>query len=311
MIVSDYLTVLAEGLLRRVLELAWNDLTPRFGRPCYHVDGEGREAQFVIIAYGKLGGIELNYSSDLDLVFLYDGSGDQQQTNGPRKIENPLFFAKLVRRIIYWLTTQTGAGELYPVDTRLRPSGKAGLLVSSLDAFIEYQRNQAWTWEHQALVRARPVAGAIKLGEQFIEMRQTILSRQRDPQQLRNEVREMRKRMRENLGSSKPDYFHLKQDPGGIADIEFMVQYAVLAHAHQYPALLTYTDNIRQLDGLEHMGILSSEDATLLRDAYRGLRRQLHRLTLQEGSDLIPHDAVPDYQQGVVRIWQRLMETED
>lgn len=311
MVVSDYLTVLAEALLRRVLELAWNDLTPRFGQPCCYLDGERREAQFVIIAYGKLGGIELNYSSDLDLVFLHDSCGTQQQTTGPREIENPLFFAKLVRRIIYWLTTQTGAGELYPVDMRLRPSGRSGLLVSSLDAFAEYQRHQAWTWEHQALVRTRPVAGAATLGEQFLEVRQEILSRQRDPRLLRHEVREMRERMRENLGSSKPGYFHLKQDPGGIADIEFMVQYVVLAHAHQYPALLTYTDNIRQLDGLEQMGILCSEDAALLRDAYRGLRRQLHRLTLQNGSDLIPQDAVPDYQQEVVRIWQCLMETED
>jgi glutamate-ammonia-ligase adenylyltransferase len=311
MIVSDYLTVLAEELLCRVLELAWNDLTPRFGQPCYHVNGERREAQFVIIAYGKLGGIELNYSSDLDLVFLYDGSGDRQQTNGPREIENQLFFAKLVQRIIYWLTTQTAAGELYPVDTRLRPSGKAGLLVSSLDAFAEYQRNQAWTWEHQALVRARPVAGSSTLGEQFLEVRQEILSRARDPKLLRDEVRDMRARMREALGSGKIGYFHLKQDPGGIADIEFMVQYAVLAYAHHYPALLTYTDNIRQLDGLEDMGILSSGDAILLRDAYRGLRRLLHRLTLQETGDLIPQNAVPDYQQGVVRIWQRLMETED
>jgi glutamate-ammonia-ligase adenylyltransferase len=311
MIISDYLTVLAEALLRRVLELAWNDLTPRFGQPCYYMDGERREAQFVIIAYGKLGGIELNYSSDLDLVFLHDSSGAHQQTHGPREIENPSFFAKLVRRIIYWLTTQTAAGELYPVDMRLRPSGRSGLLVSSLDAFVEYQRNQAWTWEHQALVRARPVAGSAKLGEQFIKVRQEILSRPRDPQLLRNQVREMRQRMRENLGSSKPGYFHLKQDSGGIADIEFMVQYAVLAYAHRYPVLLTYTDNIRQLDGLEQMGILSSEDATLLRDAYRGLRRQLHRLTLQERGDLIPQNAVPDYQQGVVEIWQRLMETGD
>lgn len=311
MIVSDYLTEIAEVLLRRVLELAWNDLTPRFGQPRCETNGVLRNARFVIIAYGKLGGIELNYSSDLDLVFLHDSSGAQQHTSGgPREIDNATFFSKLVRRIIYWLTTYTAAGELYEVDMRLRPSGRAGLLVSSLDAFAEYQRNQAWTWEHQALVRARPVAGDPVLAAGFADVRREVLSRARDPVQLRVEVREMRQRMRQNLGSSTPGYFHLKQDPGGIADIEFMVQYAVLANAHQHPVLLTYTDNIRQLDGLEQIGILSSQNATLLRDAYRSLRRQLHRLTLQDKDDLIVNSEAPAYCDEVVDIWQRLMEDE-
>jgi glutamate-ammonia-ligase adenylyltransferase len=308
MVVSDHLTEIAEVLLRKVLELAWADLLPRFGVPICTEDGQQREAHFAIIAYGKLGGIELNYGSDLDLVFLHDSAGQQQHTNGQRSIENAAFFAKLVKRIIHWVTTRTAAGELYEVDTRLRPSGRAGLLVSSLDAFIEYQQHQAWTWEHQALVRARVVAGSTALAEQFEAIRRDVLSRERDPIQLRREVREMRERMREELGSQESGAFHLKQDPGGIADIEFMVQYAVLAHAHRYPALLAYTDNIRQLDGLEEYGILSVTDATLLRDAYRDLRRHIHRLTLQEQPNLVPLAAVQSQREAVVRIWRQLME---
>jgi len=310
MIVSDHLTEIAEVLLRKVLELAWADQTVRYGKPCCVIDGERRAAQFAIIAYGKLGGIELNYGSDLDLVFLYDGDGTEQHTDGPRQIDNATFFARLTRRIIYWLTTPTSAGKLYEVDIRLRPSGRAGLLVSSMDAFAKYQHHQAWTWEHQALARARVVAGSATLAERFAALRREVLSRTRDPAVLREEVRAMRERMREQLGSTEPGCFQLKQDPGGIADIEFMVQYNVLANARRYPELLTYTDNIRQLDGLEQAGVLSTEDATLLRDAYRGLRRRSHLLTLQDQSSLVPADdaELRPYRQAVSRLWQRIME---
>jgi glutamate-ammonia-ligase adenylyltransferase len=310
MIVSDYLTEIAEVLLRKVLALAWADLIARHGRPYCVVDGQRRKAGFAIVAYGKLGGIELNYGSDLDLVFLYDSCGEHQQTEGPRELDNPTFFARLVQRIIYWLTTRTGAGELYDVDTRLRPSGRSGLLVSSFEAFAEYQRHQAWTWEHQALVRARVVAGPPDLAERFTAIRREVLSSERDPVKLRQEVREMRERMCRELGSHRPGWFDLKQDRGGIADIEFMVQYIVLAHAHRYPDLLNYTDNIRQLAGLEWFSLLSSQDATLLRNAYRGLRRQLHRLTLQEQPGVVPVEEVQDYRAEVSELWRKLMETE-
>jgi glutamate-ammonia-ligase adenylyltransferase len=310
MIVSDYLTEIAEVLLRQILTLAWADLFPRFGHPCCVENGESRDAGFAIVAYGKLGGIELNYGSDLDLVFLHDSAGERQQTSGPREIDNPTYFAKLVQRIIHMLTAHTAAGDLYDVDTRLRPSGRAGLLVSSLAAFAEYQRHQAWTWEHQALVRARVVAGPPALAERFTAIRREVLGRERDPQALRQEVREMRERMRAEMGSSQAGYFHLKQDRGGIADIEFMVQYKILANAYRYPELLTYTDNIRQLDGLERFGILAREDATLLRDAYRGLRRRIHRLTLQEQPSLVPEEELRDYRDGVTRIWRWLMESD-
>ncbi len=308
MIVSDHLTEIAETLLRKVLELAWGDLLPKFGQPRCVVANVERDAQFAIIAYGKLGGIELNYGSDLDLVFLHDSAGVRQFTVGPRPIDNSTFFAKLVQRIISLLTTRTGAGDLYEVDTRLRPSGRAGLLVSSFEAFTEYQRHQAWTWEHQALVRTRMVAGPAVLAERFQTIRREVLQRQHDPVALRREVREMRERMRTELDSSTAEVFDLKQGRGGIADIEFMVQYEVLANARHCPDLLIFTDNIRQLDGLERLGILSAADADQLRNAYRGLRRRVHQLKLQEQPAQVSNDVARDKRDSVVRIWRQIME---
>jgi glutamate-ammonia-ligase adenylyltransferase len=309
MIVSDHLTEIAEVLLRKVLDLAWADLLTKFGQPRCVVEGEERDARFIIVAYGKLGGIELNYGSDLDLVFLHDSAGDRQITAGPRQIDNASFFAKLVQRIISLLTTRTGAGDLYEVDTRLRPSGRAGLLVSSFEAFVEYQHHQAWTWEHQALVRTRVVAGPGVLAERFQAIRRKILQRERDPGLLRQEVRDMRERMRAELDVSTAEVFDLKQGRGGIADIEFVVQYEILANAHRYPDLLTYTDNIRQLDGLERFGILSIADAARLRNAYRGLRRRIHLLKLREQPARVPADDALEVRESVIRIWRRLMES--
>ncbi|MFZ1493932.1 MAG: bifunctional [glutamate--ammonia ligase]-adenylyl-L-tyrosine phosphorylase/[glutamate--ammonia-ligase] adenylyltransferase [Candidatus Competibacter denitrificans] len=308
MIVSDHLTEIAEVLLRKVLELAWADLLPKFGQPRCMSDGVERDARFAIVAYGKLGGIELNYGSDLDLVFLHDSAGDRQLTTGPRQIDNPSFFAKLVQRVIYWLTTRTGAGDLYEVDTRLRPSGRAGLLVSSFEAFAEYQYHQAWTWEHQALTRARAVAGPPELAERYQALRRDVLRMARNPQTLRCDVCEMRERMRAELDASNAETFDLKQGCGGIADIEFMVQYKVLANAQRYPDLVIYPDNIRQLDGLERSGSLSIADAARLRNAYRNLRRRIHLLKLQEQSACVPVAEASDARKAVVGIWRRLME---
>lgn len=311
MIVSDHLTEIAETLLRKVLELAVAELVAKFGQPHCVVDGEQRQAGFAIIAYGKLGGIELNYGSDLDLVFLHDSAGERQLTAGPRQIDNATFFARLVQRIIHFLTTPTGAGDLYEVDTRLRPSGRAGLLVSSFEAFAEYQHHQAWTWEHQALTRARVVAGSPELSKRYQQLRCEILSRARDPDLLREEVRNMRERMRNELDESNADLFDLKQGRGGIADIEFMVQYKVLANAYRYPDLLIYTDNIRQLDGLERFGMLSVANAARLRNAYRSLRRRIHLLKLQEQPACVPVAEAESARQTVTAIWQRLMEGAD
>ncbi|MBI2779659.1 MAG: bifunctional [glutamate--ammonia ligase]-adenylyl-L-tyrosine phosphorylase/[glutamate--ammonia-ligase] adenylyltransferase [Gammaproteobacteria bacterium] len=308
MVVSDHLTEIAEVVLAQVLALAWHHLTERHGQPRYKSDGQIRAPGFAIVGYGKLGGIELSYGSDLDLVFLHDSAGEEQYTTGPKVIDNAVFFARLGQRIIHILNTQTPAGVLYEVDTRLRPSGASGLLVSDMEAYSAYQRSQAWTWEHQALVRARIVAGNSEINERFTTLRHEILSRHRDAATLRREVREMRERMRRELASRNPGCFDLKQHPGGIADIEFMVQYGVLAWACDHPALLRFTDNIRQLQGFLDAGLMPEADVRLLSDAYRAYRAAMHRLTLQDEPAVVADSEFREYRDGVEGIWRRVME---
>ncbi len=305
MVVSDYLTYIAETITARVLDQVWNYLTARHGRPT-GIDSQGMG--FAIIAYGKLGGIELGYGSDLDLVFLHSNSAANAMTDGDRQISDDLFFARIGQRLIHMLTARTAAGLLYEVDMRLRPSGNSGMLVSSLDAFNEYQNNMAWTWEHQALLRARPVAGDQEVITRFQEIRREVLSQQRDPDKLRGEVVEMREKMRVSLDKSNSELFDLKQGLGGIADIEFMVQYAVLRWANKYPDLLDWTDNIRLLASLARHGIFADEVAQLLADAYRSFRSVSHRLTLQERPALVSQNELEAERTGVREIWNSEME---
>ena len=306
--VSDQLTWIAEAILNHVLDMTWRQAIARYGQPRCVIDGQARDAGFAIIAYGKFGGIELGYGSDLDLVFLHDSAGEQQMTDGDKCIENAVFFVRLGQRIVHALTTFTPAGQLYEVDTRLRPSGAAGTLVSSVQAFDRYQREDAWTWEHQALVRARPVAGSEQIAEQFQRTRADVLSRTREIRALRREVREMRERMWRELGSRKAWQFDLKKDPGGIADIEFMVQYSVLAHAHDHHALTEFTDNIRILDRLAACSVLSPDSACCLQDAYRGFRDRIHALSLQGKGAVVDANECSEQRAGVRRSWRELME---
>lgn len=305
--VSDHLTDIAEVLLRQALNLVWRDLSRQYGEPACHVASEDMRPGFIVVAYGKLGGIELGYGSDLDLVFLHGSRGERQHTDGTRPIDNGVFFARLAKRFIHLLTAHTPAGVLYEVDARLRPSGASGLLVSSMEAFGAYQRQQAWTWEHQALVRARVVAGDDALGKEFDTVRREVLERQRDPGTLRTEVREMRERMRKTLGSATAGSFDLKQDTGGIADIEFVVQYGVLLWAHQRPEILQYTDNVRLLDAVASVGLLPPGDAHLLADAYRTYRARAHALALQERKAVVPDTEFRDLRDGVTAVWQQLL----
>ncbi len=278
--VSDHLTWLAEVLLQKVLELSWNLMVQRHGEPWCGSGSERRRARFAIIGYGKLGGLELGYGSDLDVVFLHDSEGEPARTAGPRVIENSEFFGRVAQRVVHLLGAFTPAGRLYEVDTRLRPSGASGLLVSGLDAFARYQEGAAWTWEHQALVRARFVAGDPEVGQSFAGVRQRILGRRRDRQALRAEVLEMRGKMLAEHASRDAQVFDLKRDRGGITDIEFMVQYWVLANASEYPKLCAWPDKVRTLDVLGEVGVINPELGTALADAYRDMRNRIHRLTL-------------------------------
>ncbi|MCF5228334.1 MULTISPECIES: bifunctional [glutamate--ammonia ligase]-adenylyl-L-tyrosine phosphorylase/[glutamate--ammonia-ligase] adenylyltransferase [unclassified Pseudomonas] len=314
--VSDYLTWLAEAILEQVLALAWRQTVARHGSP-QRVDGSLCDPGFIIVGYGKVGGIELGHGSDLDLVFIHDGD-PQAETDGAKPIDGAQFFTRLGQRIIHLLTTQTNSGQLYEVDMRLRPSGASGLLVSSLGAFERYQENEAWTWEHQALIRARVLVGSQDVGHAFEQVRANVLGRERDLAKLRQEVSEMRAKMRDNLGTKATaagtganafeptTVFDLKQDAGGIVDIEFMVQYAALAWSAQHPSLLRYTDNIRILEGLEQVGLMPAADAHLLREVYKAYRSAAHRQALQNEAGTVAGDQFADERRQVMRIWNEL-----
>ncbi len=308
MVVSDHLTAIAQVSLRKVLELAWRDMAARHGEPRMDDDGGRRTAPFAIAAYGKLGGLELGYGSDLDIVFLHASEGSRQRTDGSKPVDNAVFFARLGQRIVHYLTTATAEGTLYELDFRLRPAGAKGLLVNGLEALRDYLFNDAWTWEHQALVRARVVAGNPQIEARFAEIRREVLLMPRDPQTLKREVREMRERMREELGSGGGGGFDLKQDAGGIADIEFMVQYAALRWASRLGDYLDFTDNIRLLEGIADARLMAVEDVELLTDAYRAYRARVHALALQEETTVKGDGDFDHYREGVVRIWQTLME---
>ena len=311
--VSDYLTQLAEVILQYVLDLSWQRLVARHGYP----DGIVTEApNFAIIGYGKLGGIELSHGSDLDLVFIHDANPTGQTSGdyeGKRVLDNITFYMRLGQKIIHFLNTQTLSGQVYEVDMRLRPSGNSGLLVSSFSAYRKYQHESAWTWEHQALVRARPIAGNSDLAEQFDQLRREVLAQERPQDQLRKDVLEMRAKMRGKLGSSSKDQaagrFHLKQDAGGIVDIEFMVQYAVLAWSHNNLELTRYTDNIRILGCLQEFGQLGTQEVQQLIEAYKAFRSIDHRLALQQQPSIVDGKQWETERQNVTRIWHKLFDS--
>lgn len=304
--VSDHLSDLAETILDHVITLCWNYLTQRHGKPAARIDNTNCAKGFAVIAYGKLGGLELGYGSDLDLVFIH--AGTPGQTSGDASpIENTQFYSRLGRRVIHILTANTSAGKIYEIDMRLRPSGSAGVLVSQFESFASYQSQDAWTWEHQALLRARAIAGDDGLVKWFENTRKEILTLKRDPLKLKKEVKDMRDRMRRELLKQDPDTFDLKQGRGGIVDIEFLIQYLILLHAHQFPDLVTYPDNVRQIRSLEETGILDETTAYLLRRAYLVYRATTHRLNLKEESSTLPGGTYLDVRRRVISVWNRYM----
>lgn len=304
MVVSDYLTDIAEVTLGAVLDQCWAHLVARHGVP-QNVFGDN--TGFAVIGYGKLGGVELGYGSDLDLVFLHGNRDPNGMTDGERKMPNDVFYARLAQRMIHMLNAHTPSGILYEVDTRLRPDGASGLLVSPLHAFARYQSESAWTWEHQALLRARAVAGDPAVCSRFRSVRLEVLERERPLERLLSEVREMREKMRTQLDRSDAERFDLKQGRGGIADIEFMVQYAVLRWAARYPDLLEWTDTIRLLDGLSRHSLLPGRTTEKLADAYRALRSVYHRNALRTEPGLIPKALLLDERRQMSQLWDEIM----
>ena len=285
--VADDLSALADSVLRITTQWCWNRLKNR------HRD----VPQFGIIGYGKLGGKELGYGSDLDIVFVFDDDDERA----------PEIYAAYVRKLINWLVVKTGEGDLFEIDTALRPNGNSGLLVASFAAYADYQRqrgsNTAWTWEHQAMTRARFVLGSEDLRTRFDAVREAVITAERDPAALRAEIHAMRERLR----AAHPPHgegFNVKHSPGGMIDVEFAVQYLVLAHARVHPELIGNVGNIALLRRAQAVGLLPPGVGQAAADAYRALRRAQHKARLDESSLRMDAQALHAERQAVLALWQ-------
>jgi glutamate-ammonia-ligase adenylyltransferase len=243
-----------------------------------------------IIGYGTFGAAELGYNSDLDIVFLFEAVAGE--SNGDRPLPPERYYARMAQRVLSFLTVMTPSGRLYEVDTRLRPNGRAGSLVSSITAFREYQLNEAWTWELQALTRARHIAGDQGVSVQFNRIRQEVLCRQREESELASDLLEMRRKMnREHLADSHIDSMHSpKYRPGGLVDIEFIAQLGVLASARLYPRLLQASSTLAQLNELMSIDWLTEQEASILKNTAIALRQQRLMASLIQGKSVEPED---------------------
>jgi glutamate-ammonia-ligase adenylyltransferase len=240
-------------------------------------------------------------------VFLHDSAGAHQQTAGPKVVDNEVFFLRLAQRLVHLLTVHTAAGRLYEVDVRLRPSGKGGLAFTQIAAFEEYQRREAWTWEHQALLHSRWVAGDAGLGAAYRRIRRAVLTEAVKVETLRAEIVAMRERMRAEHGRPREGLFDLKQDRGGIADIEFLAQYWVLRHVRQHPPLAEFPDTIRHLESVGSAALVDHRVIDRLVNAYRAYRQAAHHLSLEQRPPLVDAAAFAGMREAVAAVWDRVM----
>jgi [glutamine synthetase] adenylyltransferase / [glutamine synthetase]-adenylyl-L-tyrosine phosphorylase len=308
--VSDYLTEIAEIIVEQAMQLAWRQMTAQFGVPHYlGPDGARHVVKICAVGYGKLGGYELGYASDLDLVFLHDSGTEGAETDAAKPVDNQVFFIRFAQRAIHLLTVHSAAGRLYEVDVRLRPSGKGGMLITRIGAFVEYQEKEAWTWEHQALLHARAVAGDRSLRGEFERVRIDLLMRCVRRDTLRDEVRNMRERMRRELSRARrgPGKFDIKQDAGGTADIEFLAQYWALLHAHTHPPVAMFADTIRQLESVASADLVPQATVDVLVNAYRGYRERAHHLSLENAEPIVADGEFAETRAAVTAIWNATM----
>ena len=302
--VSDRLTWIAESVLQSACDYAWNFMQQRHGLPGGMEEGR---SPFMIIGYGKLGGIELGYGSDLDVVFLYEGLDKSLMSSGKRALENGIYFTRMAQKVISIMTINMPSGDLYEIDSRLRPNGASGLLVNSLESFQRYQQDKAWTWEHQALVRTRAVIGDVQGRKAFDSFKQSFIQQVRQDKTIKASVQEMRQKMRNELDKSDADFFDLKQGSGGIVDIEFIVQYVVLANAHKYPSLAKWSGNIQLLKEIKNLKILKVEQVDALEENYKFYRAMYHELALKHVSAMVERNKVATQIMAVEKIWHELM----
>ena len=301
--VSDHLTWLAEAVIEAVVNMAWQQLVDKHGLP-HNVVASG-EYGFAVIGYGKLGGIELGYGSDLDLVFVHNCE-TVGMTDGAKPIASRQFYLRLAQRIIHIFSTRTSTGILYEVDMRLRPSGNAGVLVCALSSFFDYQYKDAWTWEHQSLVRTRLVYADKSMQALFNAGKRAVLSQPREDKALQQQVVEMRLKMRKHLLKVNADEFDIKQSPGGITDIEFMMQYLVLTHAATIPKIQLWSDNVRIISRCIAEGLLSVETGEQLTASYCLLRDAIHRLNLLGKPGVVASNEFIAERKVVTDYWQQL-----
>ena len=304
--VSDRLTDVAELILEQALALAWRHTAAQYGEPRCDGESGSRAVRIGIAGYGKLGGMELGYASDLDLVFLHDAAGPGQ-TSGPKVVDNEVFFLRLAQRLVHLLTVHTPAGRLYEVDVRLRPSGKGGLAFTQIDAFEDYQRREAWTFEHQALLHSRWVAGDAALGTGFTRVRRDVLIEAVKRESLREDILAMRERMRAEHGHTRDGQFDLKHDRGGIADIEFLAQYWVLRHVREQPPLAAFADTIRHLESVGSAALVDHRVIDRLVDAYRAYRKAAHHLSLEQRPAIVDAGEFAAERAAVTGLWERVM----
>lgn len=309
---SHTLSNVAAVICNKVLEIVWATLTEKHGVPQYLLDGELQQAKMGVIAYGKLGGDELGYGSDLDVVFIHDSQGEKQMTSGnsdgEKQLDNVSFFARVAQKVIHIMETYMHSGRLYEIDTRLRPDGRAGLMAVSIGAFEQYQLEKAWTWEHQALVRARMIAGDDQIYQEFARIRRSVLQQSRSCEKIIDDVVEMREKMREHLASKDSSEFNIKQDAGGLVDIEFIVQAGVLTHAADDDALPGSTSTLCLLERLPACGWLTQAEAEALMAAYKDFRRFVNRQVLEiDISDERSSQHLEQHRVQVSNTWNRLM----
>ena len=302
--VSDELTWIAETVTACAWDLSLRQQLQRHGQPCCVVDGQHRPSHCAILAYGKFGGLEMGFSSDLDLVFVHDSCGEDQMTDGEKSVPNEYFFTRVVQRFIHIMETMTADGTLYEIDPRLRPDGQSGQTVCSLHYYEKYLQEKAWTWERQALTRARAVAGHNAVHDEFGKIRARVLCVQREPAELQKEFVEMRQRMLE-AHTPQTGHFHIKADPGGITDLEFMVHYNVLLHAESHPELIEPTATVMILDRLAQCGLLDTETVQFLRNCYFTYRDRIHVLSLQELPPHSPQDEFTDERKKIRNLWDK------
>jgi [glutamine synthetase] adenylyltransferase / [glutamine synthetase]-adenylyl-L-tyrosine phosphorylase len=334
--VNRYLSQLAQVIIQTALAICWREMVHRYGEPKslasenltqqqsnlevsqQAIEGD-LETGFAIIAYGKLGGNELGFNSDLDLVFLFDQPLDTETTgiSNPKKPEQKMgvlstsrFYTRLAQKLIHFLSTRTSLGVLYEVDMRLRPSGNSGMLVSHIDTFEVYQQESAWTWEHQALVRARPVAGGASISQRFALIRNNILCKSRDQQTLVKDVVDMRQRMRAELDKSGSEVFNIKQGQGGLVDIEFISQFLVLKYAHSidlsHQGAFIPDSTIEVFRFFKRQDQLAEQDCKELISAFRHYINRLNERTLESRDKLVPVTEFVEQRANVSRIWNEL-----